>query len=172
MSLDPSGGAVGGFAVGGGAVGGDDGGTVSLPSQTIQLVGIAPTLVFGTPRLRHVVRPRPIGDMLIEAGSETIEALSEVGQFVTLRRPGAPPTDVACLSFVRGFSSEEMNGGLISGDRSAIVSDKEIAAAGWPGPPRKGDQLVVRGRTATLQNVETVVLGDVIVRHNLTIRGP
>jgi hypothetical protein len=100
------------------------------------------------------------------------------GQAATLRRlsgtgPSQTPTDVAVTAVVRGFQPHEIaaGSGLMQGDRRVIITDHEIAEAGWPGPPRKNDRLVLAGALTTVQAVETRYLGAEIDRHIMVARG-
>jgi hypothetical protein len=108
----------------------------------------------------------------------TRRQLLRTGQPVTLRRmsgtaPNQTATDVACTAVVRGFQPDELaaGSGLQQGDRQVIITNHEIAAAGWPGPPRRGDRAIVAGATTTIQAVETRYLGTAIDRHILAVRG-
>ncbi|MGC2853952.1 hypothetical protein ACM64Y_00620 [Novispirillum sp. DQ9] len=91
------------------------------------------------------------------------------GEGCTLKRTGQP--DLSVRAFVRGYKPEELVGGLIQGDREARISDAEIAAAAWPGPPRKGDLLVIGGKTAAVQGCDTRKVGGVAYMHVMTVRG-
>lgn len=101
------------------------------------------------------------------------------GAPATLRRlvgtgPSQTAVDVAVVAILRGFRPEVLvaGAGLQQGDRQAIITDHEIAAASWPGPPRKGDRLVLPGGAiATVQAVETRYLGSAVERHVMVVRG-
>ena len=100
--------------------------------------------------------------------------LERLGEPVTLRRTAtsAPTTaDVTVRGVVRGSHPDEMAGGINQYDSSIVLADRPIAVAGWPGPPEAGDRVVVRGRVRHVQAVETVAIGAVSIRHNLTVRG-
>lgn len=101
--------------------------------------------------------------------------IQHYGQDVTLRRVTGTTsqtyTDVAVRAFVRKFAANELVGGITQGDRLAIIANIEIATASWPGPPRKGDQIIAGGKVSTVQAVEPVRVEGVVIRHNLTIRG-
>lgn len=96
------------------------------------------------------------------------------GQTATLRLSlgTTPPTftDVPVRVFIRDYRPEQLVGALQQGDRSAIVRNREFAV-GAHRAPRKGDRLVASGVTYTVQAVETRLLGDVVIRHDMTIRG-
>jgi hypothetical protein len=100
------------------------------------------------------------------------------GRIVVLRRmsgTGALRTgvDVSVVAVVRGFQPHDLAAGtgLQQGDRVVTLTDHEIAAAAWPGPPRKGDQVVIGGVTTVVQSVETRHLGEAVDRHVLAVRG-
>ena len=103
----------------------------------------------------------------------TAAMLARYGETVVLRRPtGQGQTaDVACAARVNQFQPHEITGGVLQGDRNVILSNREIEAANWPGPPLRGDQVIIGGRTTTVQGVDTVSIGHSIVRHNLQVRG-
>lgn len=103
----------------------------------------------------------------------TTAMLARYGETVTLRRPTGQGmfTDVSCAARVDHFQPHEIAGGVVQGDRQVILSNHEIEAANWPGPPRRGDQIVIGGRTTTVQGVDTVAIGDRTMRHNVQVRG-
>lgn len=95
------------------------------------------------------------------------------GQSLTLHRigTGTAPVSVALTGVVRGYAPQELAGNLIQGDRHVIITNDEIAAAEWPGPPRKGDQVEIDGTPATVQSCNTIRQGTAIARHDLVVRG-
>lgn len=104
-----------------------------------------------------------------DVANATADALAEVGKQVTLRRPGGP--SVVCYARSDLYTAQEIGGGVIQGDRKVILSNREILAADFPGPPRRGDQIIMGGLTTTIQGVDTQSVGDVVVRHNCQVRG-
>ncbi|MDR3474435.1 MAG: hypothetical protein P4M09_22530 [Devosia sp.] len=107
-----------------------------------------------------------------EAISDLDASLAADGEDVQLQRAGGQTAaTLACRAFVRGFKPAELAGGIIQGDRLVIISNSEIAAQAWPGPPKKPDSVVIAGRVTTIQGVETIRLGAVAVRHNIQVRG-
>jgi hypothetical protein len=109
----------------------------------------------------------------MNAPSATASMLARYGETVVLRRPTgqAQFIDVSCAARVDQFQPHEIAGGVVQGDRKVTLSNREIEAEAWPGPPRRGDQIVVAGRTTTVQGVETITVGGQIVRHNVQVRG-
>jgi hypothetical protein len=98
------------------------------------------------------------------------------GQPVTLRRltgTGANqvPFDVELFGFVRSYRPEELTAGITQGDRVVRISDAEIAERQWPGPPRKGDRVVIDGRVTNVEAVETRRLRRAVAMHILQVRG-
>lgn len=110
--------------------------------------------------------------------SVTRRQVLHTGQPATLRRltgtgPSQTSTDVEVTAVVRSYRAEELAAGtgLQQGDRQVIITNHEIAEAGWPGPPRKNDRLVLAGALTTVQSVETRYLGTAIDRHVMVARG-
>jgi len=103
----------------------------------------------------------------------TAAMLARYGESVVLRRPTGKGLhiDVDCVARVDQFQPHELIGGVIQGDRNVILANLEIEVRQWPGPPRRGDQLIIGGRTTTVQGVDTISIGDRIVRHNIQVRG-
>jgi hypothetical protein len=101
------------------------------------------------------------------------------GQAVTLRRLSGTggsqtATDVACTAVVAWLGSADLvaGSGLMQGDRRVTITDHEIAAAAWPGPPRKNDRVVIAGAvTAIVAPVETRRHAGQVDRHVMIVRG-
>ena len=96
------------------------------------------------------------------------------GSEVTLRRlvSGGAPIDTLVVAVIREFAPQEIANGIIQGDRRATISDDAIAAAAWPGPPRKGDQIIQDGRKYTLvSDPNTVKMGEAVLSHRMQITG-
>ena len=51
------------------------------------------------------------------------------------------------------------------------ITNTEIAAAQWPGPPRNGDRCIIDGRTTTIQACDTRRLRNEVVLHLIQVRG-
>lgn len=108
-------------------------------------------------------------------------SLERYGQTVTLQRipsPGAAPIEVSVRAHIVDFKPDELIGGngLQTGDSRVIVSATELEASGWPMQfesriPRKGDRLVVAGRTRTvLFGWPAPYINGELVRIELAIR--
>jgi hypothetical protein len=101
------------------------------------------------------------------------------GQPVILRRlagTGASQTatDVACIAVVAWVGSADLvpGAGLMQGDRRVTITNHEIAEAAWPGPPRKGDRVVIAGAVTTVvAPVETRRHAGQVDRHVMIVRG-
>lgn len=104
-------------------------------------------------------------------GLEIEAAIAEYGQTVTLRRVGSPNQDITLRARVNGFQPHELVGGILQGDRMVIVGTVAMTAANWPQPPRKGDVVLIDGRTTTVQGCEAVNDGTETVRYNIQVRG-
>jgi len=103
-----------------------------------------------------------------------IDMLERRGRFMSLRRrvgTTATFTEVAVRGVARGYRPEELVGSIAQGDREVIISNAEIEAAGWPGPPRRGDIIVIDGVTTTVQAPDTRRLLAETVGHILQVRG-
>jgi hypothetical protein len=66
-----------------------------------------------------------------------------------------------------------MAGGIAQGDRVCIISNTEIDRKGWPGPPRRGDIMVIldEGVTTSVLGCDVSDIGGTTVRYDLTLRG-
>jgi hypothetical protein len=109
----------------------------------------------------------------MNAPNATAAMLTRYGETVPLRWPTgqAQLIDVSCAARVDQFQPHEITGGVMQGDRNVILFSREIEAEAWPGPARRGDQIIIAGRTTTVRGVETVSVGSQIVRHNVQVRG-
>lgn len=98
-----------------------------------------------------------------------VAMIKKEGEPVVLRRPPAPPLNL--IGFVRGYKPDELTGAIDQGDREVRISDVEIAAAGWPGPPRKGDLLLIDGKPTAVQSCSSPKLRGRVAMHILQVRG-
>lgn len=101
-------------------------------------------------------------------------ALRKYGRTMKLRRRIGTTTsynDVDVKGTDRGYKPDEIAGLLQQGDRRITISNAEIVAASWPGPPRKGDFLVVDGVSTAVQGGEAKYLGTTVLAHVLWVRG-
>jgi len=106
------------------------------------------------------------------------------GRYVRLRRQTGRGLyiEVRCAARVTKWTPElrlqiEAAGGVAQGDRVCIISNREILREKWPGPPRRGDLVIVEGDDPESGNT-TMVLGcdssdvdGITTRHDMTLRG-
>lgn len=99
--------------------------------------------------------------------------VNRVGQTIVLRRiaTGAAPIAATCKAVVRGYQPHELAQGIVQGDRRVDLPAAALVTAGWPVPPRKGDQVEVAGARYTVQAVDAVYLGETCAKYVLTVRG-
>lgn len=104
------------------------------------------------------------------------------GRPVVLRRAGTfdastmqPPANidvtVQCRTPRQLFRAEQSVQGLVQGDEEAWILNDEIAAAGWPGPPKAGDTMIIDGANWSVVGNRAVYAGPLLIGHNITIRG-
>ena len=97
------------------------------------------------------------------------------GRMMTLRRQtGVDPVafiDVGLLGVFSSYRPEQITAGVKAGDASVAITNDEIAAIGWPGPPRSGDALVIDGRTWQVIGVMRVFDGAATIGAMLWVRG-
>lgn len=111
--------------------------------------------------------PSPMTGLALEIE----DSIWEVGERVILRRP--PNTDCPLAAVTRAYAPQQIGGGVVQGDRHVSIGNRSIAQSGWPGPPRRGDQIIFDGgtKTATIMGVESMTVGSEVVRHNIQVRG-
>lgn len=103
-------------------------------------------------------------------------ALQRFGRPMTLRRltlagQTLVPLDVEVFGRSKLYSPEHVIGTIIEGDTQITITNKEILAAQWPGPPRKGDKLVVDGLVRNIEAAEPKYLGTEILVFVCQVRG-
>lgn len=107
-------------------------------------------------------------------GFDITDDVRQAGTMVLLRRPSPHGMhfDLPVMAMVRAYQPAELVGGIEQGDRRVVISNAEIAARQWPGPPRRGDEMIISDRTVTLRvDATTVRIGDFIVKHVMQVRG-
>ncbi|WP_132254733.1 hypothetical protein [Methylobacterium segetis] len=94
------------------------------------------------------------------------------GQDVQLRAAAAEPDTAAATlrAFVRGYRAEELSGGVQQGDTLMILSPTHLPAAGVE-TIQRGDGVTIAGRARYVEIANPVVLNDVVVRIECTVRG-
>lgn len=101
------------------------------------------------------------------------------GEPMLLRRmiPGDPPSwaDVWVKGKRRSTSGEigdVLVGAMTQKTLYIIISNQEIAAQGWPGPPRKGDFVLIGNGEFVLQDdADTRTDQGAVLAHFLIVRG-
>jgi hypothetical protein len=97
------------------------------------------------------------------------------GDMVTVRRvvPNAPAIDVRARAIVRGYRPEEITGGIQVGHRRVILSAPDLAAGGFPEPPRPNDKIIVNGRQLNVMSVDehTHRVGGVLQAYEIQAAG-
>lgn len=115
------------------------------------------------------------------------DALDDVGQEIRLQRLTGTqliPFEVECQALVRGYTPQELVGGITQQDSFVILSPSEITRKGWPGPnssatptnqdrrvPRKGDKAVINGKTRNVEAAVGIYVADVLVRIEMRVLG-
>ena len=115
------------------------------------------------------------------------EALTDVGQQITLQRLTGTqliPFAVQLQALVRGYTPEELVGGITQQDSFVILSPTEIDRNGWPGAnssatptnqdrrvPRKGDKAIINGKLRNVEAAVGIYVADVLVRIELRVLG-
>lgn len=96
-----------------------------------------------------------------------------LGQFetVTLTRPGGASATVAAR--VLGIGEAPLVGGITQDNQVAIILAQDLTAVSFPVPPKKGDQLVIQGRTRTVEFADdaTKRLAGTVIAYRLRLRG-
>ena len=89
----------------------------------------------------------------------------------TLRRQGTPPVDVAVLAKIDDAVPTDLAGNMAQFTRRVVISDLEIEQAGWPGPPKRNDQIITHGQTLTVIANDPIILGAQVVMHRIMTKG-
>lgn len=106
------------------------------------------------------------------------------GEPMTLRRPATPATNPMTFTDVTvygkrlaaagrmGEVGDVLVGALTQKTLRVIIGNTEMAAAGWPGPPKKNDRIVIAGREYSLiDDADTRTDAGATLMHFLTARG-
>lgn len=92
---------------------------------------------------------------------------------------------VNCRAFIRGYTPNELVGGIIQGDSRVIISPTEIIRKQWPGPqvvtspaptsdkrvPRKNDKAIIAGKVRNVEAASPIYMGGELVRIEIQVRG-
>jgi len=90
---------------------------------------------------------------------------------VTLRRLGTVPIDVSLLAKIDDAEPTPLAGNMAQFQRRVVISDLEIAQAGWPGPPKRNDQIITGSKTLTVVASDPIVIGAQTVMHRMLTLG-
>lgn len=78
-------------------------------------------------------------------------------------------------AFVRPVPSDptDIGGGITQNERTVVLSPTGLRAAGWPAgaDPEELDAVIVGGRIRVVDASAPIMMADVVVRYDLTIRG-
>lgn len=85
--------------------------------------------------------------------------------------PGSTTTNVNLSGVMHHYAPSELVAGIVQGDVRVEILNDEIATNNWPGPPRKGDRLLIDGRTYVLQGSTPAHDGAQVIGHSLWARG-
>jgi hypothetical protein len=109
------------------------------------------------------------------SGALYASELDARGDVVTVRRivPNAPAIDVRARAIVTGYRPEEITGGIQVGHRRVILSAPDLAAGGFPEPPRPNDKIIVNGRQLNVMSVDehTHRIGGVLQAYEIQAAG-
>jgi len=73
---------------------------------------------------------------------------------------------------MRNYRPDEIAGGIIQGDSSAIISPSALPGTAWAFlTPTRGDKILADGRIRNIESVETVTIASSVVRYNFQLRG-
>jgi hypothetical protein len=96
--------------------------------------------------------------------------IAQQGETMTLRRAGQSDLPVRAKIYGATDSTVVNTQGRVT--RTILISNSEIAAASWPGPPRAKDQLVDgASKTWIVQDCDTRSHGGVVQNHRMTVVG-
>lgn len=101
-----------------------------------------------------------------------------VGKMVYIRRytgsgTNRPRFDAAVRARIVGYEPRELIGGIVQGDRRAIVLVEDLIAAQFPLPITTNDKLVEDGKEYSIvaPDRSTRECKGVVVAYDLTVRG-
>lgn len=112
--------------------------------------------------------------MSLDAAAAVADAIDRAGRTARLRRLTPQPAvwfDVTLKAVPEGWTPEQLVADVDQGLRTVRVSNREIAARKWQGPPRRGDQLFFGDRAFAVQGVDTRTIGDDVAMHIMQVTG-
>lgn len=81
------------------------------------------------------------------------------------------PLDVTVYGTADGYIPKALVGLVGQGQSIVVISNTEIAAAQWPGPPAKNDVLIIDGKTRTIDGVDPRYLGTEVLVYICKVTG-
>jgi hypothetical protein len=111
------------------------------------------------------------GDYIAAQVASFIERVGEPGTLIRLAGRTVPRIEVKLKCVPTFVAPGEAVGGVVQGRIDVRVSNKEIAASGFPLPIRRGDQIIIQATTYTIQGVQTAAPGGVIAEHIMQVMG-
>lgn len=93
---------------------------------------------------------------------------------MTLRRllTTSTSTDVTVQGYLSMYRPDQIGIGSIAlGDGTVQILNDEIATAGWPGPIRARDQMIIDGRIWTILGAAQVCEGSTVIGYTISVRG-
>ena len=97
----------------------------------------------------------------MSVATKIAKVMRKVGRPMELRRTGVP--DVTVYGTTDGAVVSRLLGIITETGTHVIFSNAEIAAATWPGPPKKEDRIIVDGAPYKIAAVEPKYLGAEIL---------
>ncbi|HEX4302836.1 MAG TPA: hypothetical protein VHZ78_08580 [Rhizomicrobium sp.] len=108
----------------------------------------------------------------MSAAESISSALKNFGRPMVLRRGLVSGTgEVTVYGTTDGAMISRLVGSVVQSESHVIFSDAEILAATWPGPPKINDQMVIDGKTKTIDAYEPKFLGTVLLVHLCRVKG-
>jgi hypothetical protein len=111
------------------------------------------------------------GDYVAKQVADAIARVGEPGTLIRLATRTMPRVEVTLKCVPTFVAPGEAVGGVVQGRIDVRVSNKEIAASGWPAPIRRGDQIIIAATTYTVQGVQVAAPGGVIAEHIMQVMG-
>lgn len=109
-----------------------------------------------------------------DIASSVAAELARLGRPMTLRRrigTTASFTSVTVNGVDRSYQPGEVMGAIEQGDAQVTIGGSEIAAAAWPGPPRRLDTILIDGQAWTVQGADSKTIGSTLIAYVLHVRG-
>lgn len=95
--------------------------------------------------------------------------LAQKGRPMTLRRTGQ--TDLTVQGYAVNGSTEQGQGAARQDMQTVHILNDEIATASWPGPPIRGDRMVVDSDSWAILTATPVYEGSILIGHKLDTQG-